>query len=114
MNLQIKSISKNKEGNIYTITNCKDIQCKAVCISDCCHVDSIIFVPKQKKQWQSARISEGSNIELFKNMYIPQKKILPLSAYSSNIKFHKPLIATGRFSSICYWLLPLSEKDFGS
>lgn len=31
--------------------------------------------------------------------------------YSSNIKSHKAtLIATGRFSSICYWLLPLVRK----
>lgn len=30
--------------------------------------------------------------------------------YSSNIKSHKALIETGRFSSICYCLLPLVRK----
>lgn len=43
-------------------------------------------------------------------MYLPQKKILPLTVYSSNIKFHKTSIATGRFSSVCYWLLPSVRK----
>lgn len=69
MNLQIKSISKIKAGNIYTITCVyklkKELQCKAVCISDCCNVDYTVFVPRQKKQWQWARISEESYTEIF-------------------------------------------------
>lgn len=60
--INLKKQSRKYLYNYQCLPTLENSNAKLFALDDCCHLDSIIFVPKQKKQWQWARMSEGSNI----------------------------------------------------
>lgn len=60
--INLKKQSRKYLYNYQCLPTLENSNAKLFALDDCCHLDSIIFVPKQKNQWQWARMSEGSNI----------------------------------------------------